>query len=158
MQKYFTIMKSKENLVDIITYNTILEINSKKARNHKNKTDSKIFWSDLLKEMKQKGIKPDVNTYNIIMKFDPVSKFKTASCAINSAQNVYADHCLRLFKEMQEMGLVPNVYSYSILINALTKCREMDLAHQYLIDMNDKGITPNLITFSIMIDGYFHVN
>ncbi|XP_021771487.1 putative pentatricopeptide repeat-containing protein At1g12700, mitochondrial [Chenopodium quinoa] len=88
--------------------------------------------------MFQKGITPDVVTFNTLI---------DGSCKANRLTLAR-----QLFIDMQAHGVTPDVVSYSSLLDGLCKCKRLDEAVALLEDMEDKGIKPDTVTYSILMD------
>lgn len=99
------------------------------------------------KEMVDRGIEPNVVTYNVILNgicrrcsLHPEDRFERT---IQEAQKV--------FDEMRGRGLEPDVTSYSILLHVYSRAHKPVLALDMLTMMKDKGICPTVATYTSVV-------
>lgn len=93
-----------------------------------------------LGRMKEKGILPDVATYNSIMNV----------CA--KAKKVHWSY--NIMEKMQVAGLVPDKASFTILVNAAIAENDMDKAFETFNLMRSHITEPDVVAFSCLIHGF----
>ncbi|GAB2277297.1 hypothetical protein Dimus_012005 [Dionaea muscipula] len=101
----------------------------------------------LLREMLEKGIEPNVVTYNVLLhgicrraSLHPDERFEGI---IRSAH--------RVFDEMHERRIEPDVTSYSIVLHVYSRAHKPDLTLDKLEMMKRKGICPSVATYTSAI-------
>ncbi|XP_071936539.1 pentatricopeptide repeat-containing protein At2g13420, mitochondrial-like [Coffea arabica] len=99
------------------------------------------------KEMVQKGIEPNVVTYNVMLNgicrkasLHPDERFEKV---IRNAEKV--------FVEMRDRGVEPDVTSYSILLHVYSRAHKPALSLEKLKMMKDRGICPNVATYTSVV-------
>lgn len=99
------------------------------------------------KEMVQKGIEPNVVTYNVMLNgicrrasLHPDERFERV---IRDAEKVFAEMCDR--------GVEPDVTSYSILLHVYSRAHKPTLSLEKLKMMKDRGICPNVATYTSVV-------
>jgi len=97
---------------------------------------SPIF--ELFTEMKEKGPKPDLISYNTILRY--YSRQRDARQAIV------------LLEEMEATGISPDVYSFTTVLTALFRSGAQDPFKSVQEIMHARGITENVATYTTMID------
>uniref|UniRef100_A0A0D3GZJ5 Pentacotripeptide-repeat region of PRORP domain-containing protein n=1 Tax=Oryza barthii TaxID=65489 RepID=A0A0D3GZJ5_9ORYZ len=95
---------------------------------------------DLLKEMHQRGIEPDVTSYSVIL-------------------HVYSrahkpELCLCMFRSMKERGICPTVATYTSVIKCLASCGRLDDAESLLDEMASEGVCPSPATYNCFFKEY----
>ncbi|KAH9696326.1 pentatricopeptide repeat-containing protein [Citrus sinensis] len=106
---------------------------------------------ELLLQMKDKNIKPNVVTYtSVIRGFCYANDWNEAKHRTNRAKE--------LFVSMESMGCKRDVFSYSILINGYCKNKEVDEALSLHSEMLSKGIKPTVVTYGTLFLGLFEVH
>lgn len=93
-----------------------------------------------LGRMKEKGIFPDVPTYNSVMNV----------CA--KAKKVHWSY--NVMEKMQVAGLVPDKASFTILVNAAIAENDMDKAFETFNLMRSHITEPDVVAFSCLIHGF----
>ncbi|KAL3625784.1 hypothetical protein CASFOL_030313 [Castilleja foliolosa] len=100
-----------------------------------------------LSEMLERGIEPNVVTYNVLLNgicrrasLHPDGRFESV---IREAEKV--------FVEMGECGLEPDVTSYSILLHVYSRAHKPQLCMDKLEMMKEKGIWPSIATYTSVI-------
>ncbi|KAI8561099.1 hypothetical protein RHMOL_Rhmol04G0310500 [Rhododendron molle] len=123
----------------------------------------------LFREIPQRGLKPAVETFNIVLE----GLFRVGRCA--------AAH--RLFDEMQVAGIIPSTLTFSIFLDGLCKnghiafalslfhtmesnrtynimiggfCYEglLNKAKEFFVEMEQKGFFPDGCTYNVIIRGF----
>ncbi|GFP87998.1 pentatricopeptide repeat-containing protein at1g62670 mitochondrial [Phtheirospermum japonicum] len=138
----------------------------------------------LFDEMSEKGITPDVVTYNaLICGFCNLSRWREGGLGgwakdvlqIMMLQNVNPNvisynslidgYCLRgrmdearnVIASMGSKNIAPDIWSYSILINGYCRKKKIDDAIHLFREMPSKGLSPNIVTYSALLEGLFCV-
>ncbi|OIT03284.1 PREDICTED: pentatricopeptide repeat-containing protein At2g13420, mitochondrial-like [Nicotiana attenuata] len=100
-----------------------------------------------LGEMLEKGIDPNVVSYNVLLNgicrrasLHPEGRFEKV---IREAE--------KLFDDMTERGVEPDVTSYSVLLHVYSRAHKPELLLDKLRIMRRKGICPNIVTYSSVI-------
>ncbi|KAH6764925.1 hypothetical protein C2S52_013924 [Perilla frutescens var. hirtella] len=100
-----------------------------------------------LGEMFERGIEPNVVTYNVLLNgicrrvsLHPEGRFERV---IREAENVLV--------EMGERGLEPDVTSYSILLHVYSRAHKPQLCLDKLAMMKEKGICPSVATYTSVV-------
>ncbi|KAF2290652.1 hypothetical protein GH714_014883 [Hevea brasiliensis] len=96
---------------------------------------------DLFYDMKQRGIKPDLVTYTVLL--DGHQK-----AHIRKADNLLDAVCL--FDEMIVRGLKPDTVTYTVLLSGFCNRGDVDRAVDLLDQMSLKGIMPDDRTMSVL--------
>ncbi|KAK1261953.1 putative pentatricopeptide repeat-containing protein [Acorus gramineus] len=177
---------------DIITYNTLIDGHGKLGeamvkggvvanqliytalvhghfRNHKTER-----VMDLIKEMKEKGHKPDLSFYGtIIWGLCNLGKLEEAELLLTEIRmsglkpnhviyttfmDAYfkagkASEALCLLHEMLDLGEIPSVVTYCTLIDGLCKSGSVQEATLHFNKMKDVGLQPNVLAYTALIDG-----
>jgi pentatricopeptide repeat protein len=94
----------------------------------------------LLPLMRQRGIEPNVVTYNSLI--DAYSKSEQWQKAIE------------LLSEMRGQEIVPNEKSYTAAIDACSRSGQWQAAERLLHEMQQQGIKPNEKSYTAVIDAY----
>ncbi|KAI4347920.1 hypothetical protein L6164_008693 [Bauhinia variegata] len=55
---------------------------------------------------------------------------------------------------MQENGISPNAFSYTVLIQGLYKCKRLQDAADFCVEMVEACHSPNVITFVGLVDSF----
>ncbi|WRX11485.1 Pentatricopeptide repeat - like 10 [Theobroma cacao] len=100
-----------------------------------------------LKEMIEKGMEPNVVTYNVMLNgicrrvsLHPDDRFDRA---IRNAE--------KLFDEMRQRGIEPDVTSFSIVLHVYSRAHKPELTLDKLKIMKEKGICPSVATYTSVI-------
>ncbi|KAL3829770.1 hypothetical protein ACJIZ3_018572 [Penstemon smallii] len=98
-------------------------------------------------EMLERGIEPNVVTYNVLLNgicrrasLHPEGRFESV---IREAEKV--------FDEMRERGLEPDVTSYSILLHVYSRAHKPQLCLDKLVMMKERGICPSVVTYTSVV-------
>ncbi|KAL0464849.1 UNVERIFIED_CONTAM: Pentatricopeptide repeat-containing protein, mitochondrial [Sesamum latifolium] len=97
----------------------------------------------LMKEMKEKGIKPDVVTYGIMIK--------------NLCSFRRLDEALEVLEKMRdgELAVEPDVVIYNTLIDGLCKVGRQEVGLKLIERMRfDSKCEPDTVTYNCLIDGF----
>ena len=92
---------------------------------------------ELLGEMRQHGLEPNVITYNAAI----------SACAKGSQWG----HALELLDAMRQRGVEPDVISYNAAISACEKGAQWGRALELLGEMRQRGLEPDVITYNAAI-------
>ncbi|KAF9197276.1 hypothetical protein BGZ49_002366 [Haplosporangium sp. Z 27] len=144
---------------DVWTYNTLLDILVSKLAPSQDSYENKGYprlSSDeqiqefvpkiegLLKEMKSKGITPDVVTYGkLIHQYVLLRDIEQAEF---------------LLHEMVKVGISPNGFALNTLMNGFTLIQDMDKAVELFRRMRKYGVEADTTTFTTLIKGYSNMN
>ncbi|KAK6156246.1 hypothetical protein DH2020_010494 [Rehmannia glutinosa] len=94
----------------------------------------------LFAEMTEKGITPNIVTYNILV---------CGFCNLGRWREV------KMFlKEMMDCKICPDVRTFSTLIDALCKEGLVDEAKDILHLMMERNVVPNVVSYTALMDGY----
>ncbi|TYI62240.1 hypothetical protein E1A91_D10G231100v1 [Gossypium mustelinum] len=100
-----------------------------------------------LKEMIERGMEPNVVTYNVMLNgicrrasLHPDERFDRT---IRSAE--------KLFDEMRQRGIEPDVTSFSIVLHVYSRAHKPELTLDKLKYMKEKGICPSVVTYTSVI-------
>eukprot|EP00667_Euglena_gracilis_P002480 EG_transcript_2480 len=93
--------------------------------------------SDLFEEMKEKGMRPNIHTYNTLMNVFSDAPFEVI-------QQMFDDISLR--------GLEPNLRSYNTIIRACQRCGQFDRAFWYFDELKVKGLRPCVVTYTTLLE------
>ncbi|KAL6493354.1 hypothetical protein OROGR_032488 [Orobanche gracilis] len=98
-------------------------------------------------EMFERGIEPNVVTYNVLLNgicrrasLHPEGRFESV---IREAHKV--------FDKMREGGLEPDITSYSILLHVYSRAHKPQLCLDKLVMMKEKGICPSVATYTSVV-------
>jgi pentatricopeptide repeat protein len=87
--------------------------------------------------MRERGIEPEVITYNAAM----------TACGKASQW----ERALELLSEMRERGLEPDMITYSVAISACEKGSQKERALELLSEMRERGLEPNIATYTAVM-------
>eukprot|EP00437_Effrenium_voratum_P038435 CAMPEP_0181468468 /NCGR_PEP_ID=MMETSP1110-20121109/37506_1 /TAXON_ID=174948 /ORGANISM="Symbiodinium sp., Strain CCMP421" /LENGTH=835 /DNA_ID=CAMNT_0023593319 /DNA_START=99 /DNA_END=2604 /DNA_ORIENTATION=+ len=120
---------ARQKAVDVVSYNTFIKL----------LLSSKLHGEvrDMLQEMRDQGISPNVVTYNSIIKEAAIRDMDTA---------------WQLAEEMQSLGLRPDVYTASILVAGLRKEPRGPSVGRVLQLMTDSHIVPDEVLLNCLLD------
>ncbi|KAG9445344.1 hypothetical protein H6P81_016684 [Aristolochia fimbriata] len=100
-----------------------------------------------LREMIDKGIEPNVVTYNVILNgicrkssLHPEERFERT---VRAAEKV--------FDEMRARGIDPDITSYSIVLHVYSRAHKPDLSLAKFHSMRESGICPSIVTYTSVI-------
>ena len=92
--------------------------------------------SFIVEEMKDRGVDPDVHTYNCLM-------------------NVFADApyevIVQTFEDMIKHRIKPNLRSYNTLMKASQRMWDYDRAFLYFEELKKEGLIPDVVTYNILL-------
>ncbi|KAG5626602.1 hypothetical protein H5410_011820 [Solanum commersonii] len=92
---------------------------------------------DLLDQMKEEGIKPDIVTYNSM-----VSGYSTSNCI---------KEALGMIRRIKSSGMSPNVISWTSLVSGCSQQGYFREAFEFLTQMQDEGIKVNSVTVASLL-------
>eukprot|EP00210_Caulerpa_lentillifera_P001473 g1413.t1 len=95
---------------------------------------------ELIPIMRQKGLRPDVKFYNILIK--GYCQMKTMKSALN---------CVEL---MKRDDIQPDIFTYNTLIHGFVLCKELERAESFLKLAINEGFRPDVCTYTTLIDGF----
>ncbi|TMW59231.1 hypothetical protein Poli38472_007376 [Pythium oligandrum] len=93
-----------------------------------------------LGRMKERGVQPDVHTYNSVM--NVCAKAKKMQWAYN------------IMEKMQLAGLMPDQATFTILMHAAIADGEIDKAFETFHLMRSRVTEPDVVSFTVLIHGY----
>ncbi|CAN7130318.1 unnamed protein product [Brassica rapa subsp. narinosa] len=134
---------------------------------------------EVLKEMVERGITPNLTTYNTMLKgffrsgqvrqgWEFFLEMKKRNCGIGFDVVTYTTvvHGLgvsgevkrakKVFDEMIREGVLPSVATHNALIQVLCKKDTVENAVSVFEEMVRKGYEPNVTTYNVLIRGLFH--
>ncbi|XAR57455.1 hypothetical protein NMG60_11025608 [Bertholletia excelsa] len=137
--------------------------------------------NELMAEMKENGIQPDVVTYGILInhlcKFHRVDEALEVFEKMNGESesggfavkpdtiiyNTLIDGLCKVGRQEQgldlmgkmrlQQGCVPNTVTYNCLIDGFCKTGEIEKGHELLDQMIREGVPPNMITLNTLVNG-----
>ncbi|OMP08437.1 hypothetical protein COLO4_06474 [Corchorus olitorius] len=98
-------------------------------------------------EMMEKGMEPNVVTYNVILN----GICRRASLHPDERFDRTIRNAEKLFDEMRQRGIEPDVTSYSIILHVYSRAHKPDLTLDKLKIMKEKGICLNVTTYTSVI-------
>jgi pentatricopeptide repeat protein len=123
--------------------------------------------------MKEDGIKPDVYTYNSMIKAFSRDLVKVEKLYLkmiekridpnvviyNTMIDVYAkngklEKAIKVFASMKKDGIIPTVVTYNSMIDAYSKSGQIDNAIEVFASMKKDGVKPDDSSFSALLDCY----
>lgn len=111
------------------------------------KTSRPDFARKLLEEMIDRGIEPNIITYNTLLNglcrnvsLHPETRFDRT---IHSAEE--------LLKEMQRRGIQPDMTSYSIVLHVYSRAHKPELTLCKFRTMREQGISPSIATYTSVV-------
>ncbi|KAF3334472.1 pentatricopeptide repeat-containing protein [Carex littledalei] len=111
------------------------------------KTSRPDFARKLLEEMIDRGIEPNIITYNTLLNglcrnvsLHPETRFDRT---IRSAEE--------LLKEMQRRGIQPDTTSYSIVLHVYSRAHKPELTLCKFRAMREQGISPSIATYTSVV-------
>ncbi|GMH22448.1 hypothetical protein Nepgr_024291 [Nepenthes gracilis] len=133
----------------------------------------------LMKEMKEKGIIPNVVTFGIVINHlcksrrldqaqEVLEKMRDGEDGVSVKPdvviyNTLIDGLCKIGRQEEGLTLIdrmrsddhcePNTITYNCLIDGFCKAGELDRAHELFIAMNGSGVQPNVITINSLVDG-----
>ncbi|KAK1414662.1 hypothetical protein QVD17_30411 [Tagetes erecta] len=133
---------------------------------------------EVLREMVESGLEPNLKTYNVILngyfKSGQVKEawrffmeMKRRKCMMDVVTYTTVVHgfgvageiqkARQVFNEMLDVGILPSVASYNAFIQVLCKKDNVENAIVVFDEMLKKGYTPNSTTYNVVIRGLCHV-
>lgn len=92
--------------------------------------------SFIVEEMKDRGVDPDVHTYN---------------CLMNVFTNAPYEVTLQTFEDMIRRRIKPNLRSFNTLMKACLRMWDYDRAFQYFEELKKEGLVPDVVTYNILL-------
>lgn len=121
--------RKKNNGLDLITYNIVLDILGRTGR-----VDEML---DVFASMKETGFVPDTVSYNTL---------------INGLRKVgRSDMCVAYFKEMKENGNEPDLLTYTAIIDIFGRSGNIEESLKCFREMKLKGILPSMYVYRSLI-------
>ncbi|PWA70080.1 pentatricopeptide repeat (PPR) superfamily protein [Artemisia annua] len=126
-------------IANVFTYNNII---SCLCKLDKVKEASDVFdvALDLFNTMQEKGYKPNVITYSILID----GYFRKGK----------SEEALGIFDQMVDLGFIPSDYTFNIVINGLCKVGQTSEASNMFKKVVEKGFNPTCMTYNSIIDGF----
>lgn len=100
-----------------------------------------------LGEMINKGIDPNVVTYNVLLN----GICRRASLHPDGRFEMVIREAEKVFDEMRQRGVEPDVTSYSILLHVYSRAHKPELSLEKLRVMKEKGICPSIASYTSVI-------
>ncbi|KAL4600710.1 hypothetical protein ACB092_11G217700 [Castanea dentata] len=139
--------------LDIITYNTLINVSCKRGRGlmlnkfsytpliHVYCRQGKYYRAlDLLIKMTEGGHKPDLVSYGTLIHGLIVTG--------------EVDVALAMREKMLEKGVLPDVHIYDVLISGLCKKGRFPTAKLLFANMLDQNVQPNVFVYATLVDGF----
>ncbi|XVE70076.1 hypothetical protein DITRI_Ditri10aG0042800 [Diplodiscus trichospermus] len=98
---------------------------------------------DLFNNMKERGIKPDVITYTVLLKRHTERNLRTDNL----------QDAIRIFDEMIDTGMEPDNVTYTALISGYFKRGNVEKAVTLVNEMSSRGIQPDIYAMSALHRG-----
>ncbi|XP_020596608.1 pentatricopeptide repeat-containing protein At2g19280-like isoform X1 [Phalaenopsis equestris] len=159
---------------DVTTYNTLINVYSKKGHMHK--------AYELVDLMRKAGIFPDSVTYNMIMhglikrgfaiktifnelirrgyspdKMYSSDKFTCTNIIHGYSKEGRLGEAYLIWCSMSKRGMAPDVVTCSALLNGFCKMHRMQDADVLFQKMLDAGLVPDLILYNTLVRGFCSV-
>lgn len=100
-----------------------------------------------LNEMVERGIEPNVVTYNVLLNgvcrkasLHPEERFEKT---IRNAE--------KMFDEMRERGIKPDATSFSIVLHVYSRAHKPDMSVEKLREMREEGVSPTVATYTSVV-------
>uniref|UniRef100_A0A2P2IYJ0 Pentatricopeptide repeat-containing protein At2g26790 n=1 Tax=Rhizophora mucronata TaxID=61149 RepID=A0A2P2IYJ0_RHIMU len=139
-QHIFDIMVSS-GVIDLVTYTMMI--------NGYCRVNCLREGYDLLQDMENRGIKPDVITYTVLLD----SCLKQSSDSMKRKEKISK----AFWREMKDMDIQVDVICYTVLIDSHCKANNIKEALSLFDDMIDRGIQPDTVTYTALLSGYCRV-
>ncbi|XVE68518.1 hypothetical protein DITRI_Ditri09bG0074500 [Diplodiscus trichospermus] len=97
-----------------------------------------------LKEMVERGMEPNVVTYNVMLN----GICRRASLHPDERFDRTIRNAEKLFDEMRQRGIEPDVTSFSIVLHVYSRAHKPELTLDKLKYMKEKGICPTVATYT----------
>lgn len=118
--------------------------------------------SEAMKEMARLGVKPNIVSFNTILKVRsksivplaftlPDSKFVVQGYA--TGQKADLENALALLNEMRRLDVEPDVLSYNTVLNACAEALEMTTAKKLVVEMLKNNVKPDDFTITTLAKG-----
>ncbi|KAJ3992641.1 hypothetical protein F5050DRAFT_1787455 [Lentinula boryana] len=126
---------------------------------------------EVVADMKLRGTKPDLDTYNLLLRsisgnvrsadawaiFEDMKSYgikpdvKTFNALIVAHQHRNSSYLWPIIRAMEEMGVEPNAATYSLIITYFASAKNIEAALRYFHAMKRKGIEPELRTLQLIV-------
>ncbi|XP_076899755.1 uncharacterized protein LOC143553708 [Bidens hawaiensis] len=140
------------------------------------KVGESVKARELVNEMIVKGVKPNANTYNVLIdthlkkhEFNEVEvvldSMKTESVSVSYNVVTYTlliefysvlgkiEDAQKVFDEMLEKGIAADVYAYTSLISCNCKLGKMKRVFELFDELTERGLVPNVHTYGVLLKG-----
>ena len=114
---------------DVAVYNTLIGFC---AAVRDERTASEVF-----EEMKEKGIWPNVHTYNSLMNVFSEAPYEVIQ---------------QMFDDMPSKDIEPNLRTFNTIMKACQRVNDFDKAFKFFYRLKGQGIKPNVVTYNILIE------
>lgn len=129
---------------------------------------------DLLKQMKENGIKADITSYNLVLdglvrdgSFSTADKVFDKLLVIGLVPDIHTYNAyitglcmqnkvedgIQMLGSMASLGCPPELNTYNTVLRALCEAGEVDRMREMVTEIKQKGLKLNSHAFEIMIDG-----
>jgi pentatricopeptide repeat protein len=129
----------------------------------------------LFREMEDQGVKPNVVTYNTLMKgykhqwkkalelYEDMKKQQvqangyTYSALFSAlAQGKQREKAFVIFQDIKKEGITPDVNVYNSMIDLCVRSENLTEAEKLFREMEDQGVKPDVVTYTTLMKGYKH--
>eukprot|EP00906_Rhabdomonas_costata_P031790 RCo044860 len=93
--------------------------------------------SELFAEMLERGVQPNVHTYNSML-----NVFSSAPLAVIE----------QMFNDMPNKGISPNLRTFNTVMKVCQRLSDYPRVFSYFDELKESGIPPNVVTFNILLD------
>ncbi|KAJ3915441.1 hypothetical protein F5877DRAFT_48606 [Lentinula edodes] len=127
---------------------------------------------EVVADMKRRGTKPDLDTYNLLLRsmagntrsvdawaiFEDMKLYgikpdvKTFNALIEAHQHRNSAYLWPIIRAMEEMGVEPNATTYGLIISYFASAKNIENALRYLYVMKSKGTEPELRTLQLVVE------
>mmetsp|Transcript_21028 Transcript_21028/g.85802 ORF Transcript_21028/g.85802 Transcript_21028/m.85802 type:complete len:720 (-) Transcript_21028:1859-4018(-) len=98
--------------------------------------------SEAMKEMARLGVKPNIVSFNTILK------------GYATGQKADLENALALLNEMRRLDVEPDVLSYNTVLNACAEALEMTTAKKLVVEMLKNNVKPDDFTITTLAKGW----
>jgi len=131
--------------------------------------------NSLLTRMRRRGIRPNVYTYNALLKIcaqEKTARWKEALSLLSQCQREpgvnpdlvtftttmkacararKTDKAMEIFRVVKDLGVKMDVYCYTTAMDACAKGKRWKVALSLLDEMKEKGIEPNEVSYGVAV-------
>ncbi|KAJ4468148.1 hypothetical protein J3R30DRAFT_3559656 [Lentinula aciculospora] len=127
---------------------------------------------EVVAEMRKQGTKPDLDTYNLLLRsmsrnarssdawaiFEDMRLYgikpdvKTFNALIEAHRHRNSAYLWPIIRTMEDMGVEPNATTYGLIISYFAFVKNIESALRYLYVMKGKGIEPELRTLQLVVE------